>query len=315
MRAKLARGTRRTALLLIASCCAISCSSSTAAGPSTAVATTAAPSSTPTVPPSATPAPSPTPSPLATLNVVRFGAADWGPTWKEVSAWNKSREYSTAVGGLNPPKGIYVLNWTEAVSCKGERGMLYSEGEVGSWHWGATERQPVPGMENLPNSGSDLAEITQNVLPYRALAPTTCVPWTLEFRPLGTYFGPNSVQVARLLILSQDEFAGLSTFWQPLDRLEITPEAEGLEASVMHAAERDPNLSAAVQRALSPGWYANSGALSAYAQGHPKFVRFRQLAVLAEVAQSLLSDSQFDLLYGPMADFIGPLSLGLPVGQ
>jgi hypothetical protein len=133
-----------------------------------------------------------------------------------------------------------------------------------------------------------------------------------EFRPLATYFGPNSLQVARLLLQLQGEL-NLETRYLSLDKLKVSAEAAELEVRVMDAAKRDPNLSAAIQRAWSVDWYRNSNRLWAYVQKHPRFAAFRRLAILAEVAQPLLPGSEFDLLYGPMADFIDPLSLGLPV--
>ena len=96
-----------------------------------------APSPTPTalqVQATSTAPPSPTASPLPTLNATPFTDAQWGPSWRVAVAMKKSKDYTTAVDGLKPPLGVYVLNWTEAAGCPGDRGLLAAEGST--WEWG-----------------------------------------------------------------------------------------------------------------------------------------------------------------------------------
>ena len=207
----------------------------------------------------------------------------------------KGTDPFTTVEGLMPPAGMYVLEWAMPSSpCDG-----VLSNDFGMWGWGTFN------SANQPNTGLDLAELSEEA-PYRATVLASCAPWALGIRPVATYFGPNSLQVSRLLLLMN----GLGTWWLEVDGNEtVSPDALVLESKVLDAAKRDPNLSAAVQHALALDWYRGNH----YILDHPNAAKLRRLAILAEVAQALLPGSEFDKLYGPIAGYVDPLSLGLPL--
>ncbi len=236
--------------------------------------------------------PSPTQSPLPPLNAVPFAASQWGPAWKTVIGQAKSNDQFATIDGISPPPGVYLLKWsTKLTGCRG----VLSNG-FDTWGWGQDDPR-------LPSYGLDLVEMTDEA-PYSAFAQAPCAPWIVEFRPIATYFGPNSLQVGRLLL----RLESLASNWLSLDREGMSPQASELESRVLDAAKRDPNLSAAIEHALAADWYQGNN----YVLGNRNAAKLRRLAILAEVAQPLLPGSEFDLLYGPTADYIDPLSLGLP---
>ncbi len=127
----------------------------------------------------------------------------------------------------------------------------------------------------------------------------------MALRPVETYFGPNSVQVARLIIHADS----LGPDWERVADEVISPEALAIEALVLDAAKRDPNLGAALHNALASSWEFRNR----YLEENPAAATLRRLGITAEVAQPLLAAREFDTLYGPLADYIDPLDLGLPV--
>jgi hypothetical protein len=231
------------------------------------------------------------PTPLPTLPQTPYPPAEAVKAWRTIVPKVTSGDF-VSVEGLKPPSGVYLLDWILPERCTG---ILTNDSD--NWGWGYHRAGGSLG-------GLDLADLTTEY-PYSAFTVHGCDPWVLSIKPVGTWFGPNSVQVARLLIRLQ----ALAITWGEVNQETVSAESATLETRVLDAAKRDPNLGAAVQHALAMDWYRGNN----YVLDQPNAARLRRLAILAEVAQGLLTGAEFDTLYGPMAGFIDPLSLGLPM--
>jgi hypothetical protein len=289
--------TRRIAFALAAMLAIAGCSSPTESRPTVGSAATATKDATT---PAGSQAAVPTATSTMTLgNAAPFPAAQWGSPWRAIGVGAKGSGLFTSVDGLMPPPGVYVLEWLMPSSpCGGS----LDQGSFG-WRWGTFN------LGNQPKTGLDLAELSAEFPdePYSATVEATCAPWGLQFRPVATYFGPNSLQVSRLLVLLDS----LGPTWVAVDDETVSPDALELESMVLDAAKRDPNLGAAVQHALALDWYLGNH----YILDHPNSAKLRRLAILAEVAQGLLPGSEFDTLYGPIARYVDPLSLGVSLND
>ena len=92
----------------------------------------------------------------------------------------------------------------------------------------------------------------------------------------------------------------LGSDWEQVAQEEVSPEAVAIEALVLDAGKRDPNLGAALYRARAASWEFGNR----YLADNPAAATLRRLAITAEVAQALLPAREFDVLYGPMANYI-----------
>jgi hypothetical protein len=271
-----------SAIVMLAAGC-----TSTAPGPSNTQSTT------PTIPLAAQPTVTPTPVAPQALASVELPAPSWAPSWRTVVGQAARNADWVIVDGLTPPSGVYIIKWTTHVA--GCAGTLSNGSDI--WGWGTEDPR-------LPTTGTALMEISDE-RPYDASSLASCSPWALDFRPVGAYFGPNSTQVGRLLL----RLDALASSWTDVGNETVSPDALSIEQAVLGAAKRDPNLSAAIEHAVALDWYRGNN----YVLGSRTAEQLRRLAILAEVAQPLLSDKQFDALYGPMASYVDPLTLGLPV--
>jgi hypothetical protein len=236
-----------------------------------------------------------TDTPLPPLRMASFPSTQWGPAWRTVVGQAKASDQFATVEGISPPAGVYLLRWsTKETGCKV---LLVNDFDTWGWGW-ADPRQPSYGL--------GLVEITDEA-PYHAFTQAPCAPWSIEFHPVATYFGPNSLQVGRLLL----RLDSLASDWLSVNQEQVSPQALELESAVLDAAKRDPNLSPAVEHAIAADWYQGNN----YVLNNANAAKLRRLAILAEVAQSILPAREFDALYGPMARYVDPLSLGLPVGS
>ena len=231
------------------------------------------------------------PTPLPTRPQTPYPPAEAAKAWRTIVPKVGSGDF-VSVEGLKPPSGVYLLDWILPERCTG--GILTNDSA--NWGWGYQRAGGSLG-------GLDLADLTTDY-PYSAFTIRDCYPWVLSIKPVNTWFGPNSIQVARLLIRLQ----ALSITWSEVNRETVTIESATLETRVLDAAKRDPNLGAAVQHALAVDWYRGNN----YVLDQPNAARLRRFAILAEVAQGLLTGAEFDTLYGPMAMYVDPLILGLP---
>lgn len=230
------------------------------------------------------------PTPLPTLPRTPYPPAETGGTWRTIVPKVTSGDY-VSVDGLKPPAGVYILDWLVPTGCDG-----FLDNGLDVWGWG--DRQ-LEGSR----VGLTLADLTRDD-PYDAFTRQECSPWVLALKPVGTWFGPNSDQVARLLVRLQT----ISVNWAELDQRVASQEALALESRALDAAKRDPNLGAAVQHAFATDWFRGNTQVERF----PNAAHLSRLAILAEVAQDILTADDFDTLYGPIADYIDSLSLGLP---
>ncbi len=234
-------------------------------------------------------------TPLATPALVAgvpFPPTAWGNPWRTFGAKRDPNDPLKAIEGIRPPDGVYLLDWViTGMPCSG---LLTND--LDTWSFDATR--------TLEQRGLALADLVDAVeSPYRMFT-SGCDGWAVAIRPVKTYFGPNSVQVARLLIRADE----LGPDWELVAEEVVSSEALAIEALVLDAGRRDPNLGAALHNARAASWEFRNR----YLDDHPAAATLRRLAITAEVAQTLLPAREFDILYGPMATYIDPLELGLP---
>lgn len=227
----------------------------------------------------------------ALVSGVRFPPTAWGKPWRILGGKYDPSDPYKAIEGIRPPDGVYVLEWMiTGMPCSG----LLTNG-LDTWSFGPR------ALEQRGLALADLVDAADN--PYQMFAPG-CDGWVVAIRPVKTYFGPNSIQVARLVIRADE----LGPDWELVAGEEVSAEALAIEALVLDAGKRDPNLGAALHNARAASWEFNNN----YLNDHPAAATLRRLAITAEVAQPLLPAREFDILYGPMATYIDPLELGLP---
>jgi len=254
-----------------------------------------------TAAPTATQLPTPsassdsTATPLATpalVTGVRFPPTAWDKPWQILGGKRDPNDPLKAIEGIRPPDGVYLLDWViTGMPCSG---LLTND--LDSWSFDATRTLEQRGL-----ALADLVDASET--PYRMFT-SGCDGWAAAIRPVKTYFGPNSVQVARLLIRADE----LGPDWELVAEEVVSSEALAIEALVLDAGRRDPNLGAALHNARAASWESRNR----YLDDHPAAATLRRLAITAEVAQALLPAREFDILYGPMATYIDPLELGLP---
>ena len=276
--------------LILASVLVAGCTVAPPTAPPASPPPTMAPASV--APPTVTPTASPTPvPPTAVVAGVVFPATAFSTPWKIVGLTADPSDPYKSVSGMKPPAGLYVLEFLSEQPCTG---FLSGGGST----WSLVDKHT--GFD----TNLTLADLVKSPDGYEALA-LGCRRWGLSLHPLESYFGPKGTQVARFMVLSDN----LASDWQGVGDEVVTPEALAIERQVLDAALRDPNLAAAIKNATARHWYLGNRYLEQSATAST----LRRLAITAEVALPLLTIEAFKVLYGPMASYVDPLGLGVPV--